>query len=249
MIFIVKRLFLILLLSFFSLNASSINIAVASNVSYAMQDLIKEFNKKFPDIKVKVILGSSGKLTTQITHGAPYQLFISADMTYPDALYKQNIAITKPRVYALGSLALFSKKKMDFRDGIYMLNTPNISSIAIANPKTAPYGKATKESLLNAKIYKNIKKKLVYSESASQTLFFALSATDIAIVAKSALYSKNMKHYKRDQHWQELNPKLYTPIKQGMVLLEQNIDAREFYHFLLSDEAKKIFKNYGYKLP
>ena len=244
-----QKLFVIFLLSFSLLNASSIKVAVASNVSYAIQDLTKLFNKQFPNIKVKIILGSSGKLTAQIKHGAPYQVFISADMKYPDALYKQKIALTKPKVYALGSLALFSHKKMDFKDGIYTLKSTNISKIALANPKTAPYGIAAKEALLNAKIYKELKSKFVYGESISQTLSYAVTATDIGIVAKSSLYAKNMEHYKVNVNWVDVDARLYTPIKQGIVLLQKNKQARAFYDFLLSNDAKKIFINYGYQLP
>ncbi len=244
-----QKLFVILLLSFFSLHAGTIKVAVAANVSYAIQDLTKEFNKKFPDALVTVILGSSGKLTAQIKHGAPYQVFISADMKYPDALYKQKIAITKPKVYALGSLALFSHKKMDLSAGIYTLKNSNISKIAIANPKTAPYGIAAKEALQNAKIYNKLKSKFVYGESISQTVSYAVSATDAGIIAKSSLYSKNMKHYKINENWIEIDSKLYTPTKQGIVLLQENTDARDFYNFLLSNDAKKIFQLYGYKTP
>ncbi|WP_321777464.1 molybdate ABC transporter substrate-binding protein [Sulfurimonas sp.] len=244
-----QKLFFIFLISFSLLNASSIKVAVAANVSYAIKDLTKEFNKRFPNIKVKIILGSSGKLTAQISHGAPYQVFISADMKYPDALYKQKIAITKPKVYALGSLALFSHKKMDLSAGIYALKRANISKIALANPKTAPYGIAAKEALTNAKIYKNLKSKFVYGESISQTVSYAVSATDAGIIAMSSLYSKNMKHYKRKENWIEIDSKLYTPIKQGIVLLQENKDARDFYNFLLSKDAKKIFQLYGYKTP
>ncbi len=91
-----------------------INIAVAANVSYAINDLIKEFNQTNPNTKVRVTLGSSGKLTAQIKHGAPYDLFMSANMKYPNSLYKDNIAITKPVVYAQGSLAILSSKKKRF---------------------------------------------------------------------------------------------------------------------------------------
>ena len=104
--------FLLLNLLFISLAfAGAINIAVAANVSYAIDTINEEFNKLYPDTKVRVILGSSGKLTAQIKNGAPYQLFMSANMKYPHSLYKDNIAITRPLVYAQGRLVYFSNKK------------------------------------------------------------------------------------------------------------------------------------------
>ena len=119
-----KNLILILLFlvsSFSVLSANSIKIAVAANVSYAIDDLIKEFKKTNPNTDVKVTLGSSGKLTAQIKSGAPYDLFMSANMKYPDTLYKEKLAITKPIIYAQGSLALLSMKKQDFTKGLGLL--------------------------------------------------------------------------------------------------------------------------------
>jgi len=113
-----KKLIVLLLLVHGILFAKSVNVAVAANVSYAIKDLLKEFNKLYPDIKVRVVLGSSGKLTAQIKNKAPIDIFMSADMRYPEALYSQKIATTKPTVYAQGVLALLSVKKRDFSKGI-----------------------------------------------------------------------------------------------------------------------------------
>jgi len=228
------------------LSAGDIKIAVAANVSYAIEDLKAEFNTLYPDIKVQVTLGSSGKLTAQIKNGAPYQLFMSANMRYPKSLYTDKIAITKPKVYAQGGLAFLSSKKRDFSKGINLLKDKKISKIAIANPKTAPYGKATLEALTNAKIYNDIKSKIVYGESISQTLTFTLRATDIGIVAKSLLFSPRMAKFKKGINWSELDSSLYTPISQGIVMLKDNRDVELFYNFILSQKAKKILKNFGY---
>jgi molybdate transport system substrate-binding protein len=121
-----------------SLYAGDINIAVAANVSYAIDTLKKEFNKIYPNTKIRVTLGGSGKLTAQIKNGAPYDIFMSANMRYPNALYKDKIAITKPIIYAQGSLAYLSNKKQDFSQGINLILNKKIRKIAIANPKTAP---------------------------------------------------------------------------------------------------------------
>ncbi len=241
----------IVMLSLFTTTifADTINIAVAANVSYAIDDLKAEFAKTNPDVKIRVTLGSSGKLTAQIKNGAPYGLFIAANMKYPQTLYNDNIAITKPIVYAQGALAYFSTKKYDFSKGINLLKEDSIQRIAIANPKTAPYGKAAFEAMLNAKVLNQIKSKFIYAESISQTLSYAITATDIGIVAKSSLYSSKMSQYKKGVNWEGVNPKLYTPIKQAIVLLKYSKNSkayRAFYDFILSDKAKMIFKKYGY---
>jgi molybdate transport system substrate-binding protein len=231
------------------LYAQTINIAVAANVSYAIDELKAEFVKTHPDIQVQVMLGSSGKLTAQIKNGAPYGLFMSANMRYPEALYSQNVAITKPIVYTQGALAYFSIHKQDFSKGVNLLKEKTIKRIAIANPKTAPYGIAAFEALKNAKVYEDVKSKFVYGESISQTVTYAVRAADIGIIAKSSLYSSKMTQYKEGVHWISVDANLYTPIKQGMVLLKfsKHIKAyHAFYDFILSDTAKKIFQKYGY---
>ena len=230
-----------------TLNASEIKIAVAANVSYAIDDLVKEFNKTYPDTEVKVTLGSSGKLTAQITHGAPFELFMSANMKYPNKLYENKIAITRPVVYAQGSLAMLSSKNIDFSKGINFLKDRKIKRIAVANPKTAPYGKASFEAFKNAKILQDIKNKFVYAESISQTVSYTLTATDIGIIAKSSLYSPKMAKFKENVNWMEIDSKLYTPINQGIVMLKDSKEVKAFYNFiLLSKEAKQIFEKYGY---
>ncbi len=146
-------------------------------------------------------------------------------------------------------MALLSNKNRDFSDGIYLLQSKNISKIAIANPKTAPYGIAAMEALTNAKIKNDLRKKFVYGESISQTVSYAVTAADIGIIAKSSLYSKNMSRYKENLNWVAVDSKLYTPIKQGIVMLKEDKEVKAFYDFILSSDAKKIFKNYGYLLP
>ena len=244
-----KKILTLLLLSISVVYGGTISIAVAANVSYAIDDLKKEFKKTHPNTKVRVILGSSGKLTAQIKHGAPYDLFMSANMKYPKALYREKIALTEPVVYALGSLALLSNKNRDFSNGIYLLQSKKIYKIAIANPKTAPYGIAAMEALTNAKIKKSLRSKFVYGESISQTVSYAVTAADIGIIAKSSLYSKNMSRYKKNINWVAIDAKLYTPIKQGIVMLKEDKEVKAFYDFILSADAKKIFKEYGYLLP
>ena len=231
------------------LNASVVNVALAANVSYAVEDLVDAFHKIHPHTKVNITLGSSGKLTAQIKYGAPYDIFLSANMDYPDALYKERLALTKPIVYAKGTLVLLSNRSRDFSKGINIVEDTSIKSIAIANPKTAPYGMATKELLLNEKLYKKIKSKLVFGESVSQTVAYTARATDIGFIAKSALFSKQMKKFYKEKNWIDLDPTLYTPIKQGIILLkhaQDNHEAKTFYDFLLSQEAKEIFSKYGY---
>lgn len=246
----IKLLFLLLFSNL--LMAEKITIAVAANVSYAIEDLKKAFNEEYPEVKVQVILGSTGKLTAQIMKGAPYDILMGANMMYPEKLYEEGFAVTKPVVYAQGSLALISAKKYDLSKGIQSVLNKSIKKIAIANPKTAPYGIATVEALKKAKLYEEIKDKFVYGESISQTVTYARRATDLGFIAKSSLYSPQMQHFKKDENWVEVDSELYTPIDQGIVLIKRektSAGAKAFYDFIMSEKAKGIFEDFGYVLP
>ncbi len=248
----INKIFLIIFtFSIFTtqLFAKQITIAVAANVSYAIDTLTKEFNTIYPNTKVRVILGSSGKLTAQISNNAPYDIFMSANMLYPNNLYKNKFAISKPVVYAQGTLALLSTKKQDFTNKINIVLSKNIKRIAMANPKTAPYGIATYEVLQNLKLYSKIKKKLIFGESISQTVSYTMTAANIGFVAKSSLYSSKMGDFKENINWIEIDSSLYTPIDQGIVILKHaksNDEVKDFYNFILSRKAKDIFNKYGY---
>ena len=245
------KVFMLSLLMMHTLYAQKITIAVAANVSYVIEALQTEFHKEHPRIELQIILGSSGKLTAQIINGAPYGMFMSADMGFPQRLYQQKMAINEPVVYAQGGIAYLSMRSQDFSKGMELLADANIKKIAIANPKTAPYGAAALEAMKRAKLYTRIQQKLVYAESITQTVAYIMHAAEIGIVSKSSLYSPKMKRYKEGVYWQAVDPALYSPIKQGVVLLKESKKDKAyqlFYDFVLSDKAKVILKKYGYTI-
>jgi molybdate transport system substrate-binding protein len=231
---------------------SDITIAVAANVQYAMKDLKAEFEKE-SGIKTNVIIGSSGQLTAQIQQGAPYDVFISADMKYPKVLFNNGKAVEFPKVYAYGSLVIWTLKKgISFEDDYRELLKRDIQKIALANPRTAPYGVATIEALKYFKIYNQVRDKLVYGESISPTNQYIVSkAADVGFTAKSVVLSPAMLG---KGAWKEIPPEAYQPIKQGCVILSYGFnhhlkEAQLFYNFLFSGEAMKILEKYGYKIP
>ncbi len=247
-----KTAILLIITSISLLNAGKVTLALSANVSYAIKDLKKEFNTLYPNIKIQVILGGTGKLVAQIKHNAPYDILMGANMMYPESLYKSGKAITRPLVYAQGSLALIGVKKHDLKQGLSLLTHDSIKKIAVANPRTAPYGVATFEALKNAKLLKKVNSKFVYAESISQTVTYATKVTDLGFIAKSSLFSPKMAHLKKGKDWIEVDPKLYTPINQGIVLLkhgEKSAEASAFYTFILSRRARSIFEKFGYRVP
>ena len=254
-----RKIILALMVLSSTIFAGEITVAAAANVTYTLNKLVKEFNKTNPNTKVQVILGSSGKLVSQIENGAPFDIFMSADMKFPQSLYEKKLTKTTPVIYAQGALAMLSAKEFVFSKGINIVNDSSIAKIAIANPKTAPYGAAAVEAIKNTKIPNGIESKFVFAESISQAVTYATSAADIGFVAKSSLYEENMAQYKENKNWVTVDSKLYSPIEQGIVIIDHsnnlvgliNDNSKEkeikaFYDFILSDKAKKIFTDYGY---
>ena len=229
--------------------AQKLRIAVAANAQYVAKVLKKVYEKE-TGIAIELIVNSSGKLTTQIQQGAPFDVFLSADTKYPQALYKSGLTTGKPKIYAYGTLVLWTTKKLDLNKNLreVLLNS-NINKLAIANPETAPYGTAAIQVLNYYKIYPAVKPKLVYGESISQVSQYVLSgAADIGFSAKSVVMEPALKGKGR---WYEIDAMAYTPIAQSAVLLKskqyQNTkQAQHFYNFLFSSKAKAIFRQYGY---
>lgn len=226
-----------------------ITIAVAANVQYAMDELKTEF-KKETGIDVSVVIGSSGQLTAQIKEGAPYDLFISADMKYPLSLYDNKNAVDSPRVYAEGSLVIWTmNNNIRFDNELSALLSRTISRIALANPRTAPYGIAAVEVMKYFGIYDKLKNKLIYGESIASTNQFIYSkSVEAGFTAKSVVLSPRMKG---KGVWMEIEHKAYKSIKQGCVILKYGYnnhrkESKKFYNFLFSAKAKNILSNFGY---
>lgn len=226
-----------------------ITVAVAANMQYAFNELKAEF-EKINHIQINSVIGASGNLTRQIMQGAPFDVFISADTKYPESIYEKGFAAEKPKIYARGALVLWTTKQgLQLKSGLRFLLADNIKSIAIANPKIAPYGTAAVSLLKKFALFEKLKNKLVYGESISQTSqFIATGNADAGFTAKAVVLSDQMKNKGR---WIELSSKDYPPIYQSAVLLKYGTKndsqaARKFYQFLFSQNAKDIYKKYGY---
>jgi molybdate transport system substrate-binding protein len=231
--------------------AGDITVAAAANVQFTLEDLKAEFTKE-AGIGVKTVIGSSGELTAQVENGAPFDVFLSADMKYPAKIFKDGFSSAAPKVYAYGVLVLWTMKDLDLSKGVNILSDSGIQKIAIADPEVAPYGRQAVNALKFYKLYDQLQKELVLGESISQANQFITTGTaDIWFTAESVVLAPNMKNQGK---WIEVDPKSYEPIAQGVVVLkyaQQNHsrEAQEFYNFLFTAPAREIFKKYGYKLP
>lgn len=227
--------------------SNKLTIATSANMQFAMKGIIKKFTDK-AKIECELIVSSSGKLTAQITEGAPYDVFVSADMKYPEEIYKNHLAAQPPKTYAYGKIVLWTiDEEQDLSPEL--LNSVNIHHIAIANPRTAPYGEAAVQYLKNTGLFDEVEDKLVYGESISQVNQFILSGTaELGFTSMSTVLADNLQP---KGQWMTLNEKLYEPIAQGAVVIDRpnNENAIKFFNFLFSKEAKAILEKYGYSKP
>lgn len=226
-------------------------IAVAANVQFAAQEMKSVFEQN-SDAKLELVVSSSGKLAAQILQGAPYDVFISADMKYPDSLYANGTATAPPRVYALGALVLWSCSAVAVSDDLSMLKNEQIRKIAIANPATAPYGLQTVQLLQRYGLYDAVESRLVYGESIAQTnQYITAGAADVGFTAKSIVLSPAMQGKGK---WLEMDTSAYEPIRQGAVITRHGAaqhpeTSAAFLAFLFGDEGRAILEKYGYQLP
>lgn len=235
---------LIVLISCNSSENKPLIIAGASNMKFALEELVTTFEQE-TGIKTELISASSGKLTAQIQEGAPYDVFLSADLKFPYELHKLELTTAEPKVYAKGSLSLWTTEK--FRPTIEMLRHDSIKKIAVSNPKTAPYGKAGVDFLKNNGLYEFVEEKLVFGESVTQTnQFVATKSVQIGITATSSLSNYNEKFEIRSV---KIPENLYNPIYQGVVQTnKESKEAAEFINFLFSEEGKEILNKFGYQV-
>jgi len=225
--------------------SEKLNIAVAANMQFAIKELTKKFTNQ-TKIECDLIISSSGKLTAQIREGALFDVFVSADMNYPRVLYNNGFTESEPRIYAYGKLILWSMIE-DIQPSIDLLEKKEVNHIALANPKTAPYGSAAIEVLKHFDIYDKTKYKLVFGESVAQVNQFVISrAAEIGFTAKSVLLSSELKD---KGNWIDVDATTHSAIEQGVVILKntnRQKEARQFYDFLFSNEGKEILKDFGY---
>ena len=250
-----KALTLIVVCQFFFLNeaiADEIKIAVASNFYPTMKELVTHFESITPNSdttnNIVLISGSSGKHYAQILNGAPFDLFFSADKLRPNMLEKEEVFNNQSRfTYALGKLALWSPFNEYVDSDGQVLYTDDFRFLAIANPKIAPYGVASKETLTSMNLWQDMEEKLVRGENIAQTFQFAKSGNaKLGFVSYSQILSLNSSS--EGSYW--LIPQvMYQPIEQQAILLKDSSLGKDFLSFIKSNEALDIIKRNGYDLP
>ncbi len=221
----------------------NIHIASAANFRDALQEIITLYKQKNPNISITLSTGSSGSLYQQSLHGAPFDIFLSADSYYPQQLSSALELDKAPKTYALGELVFWTTQPNTAQPSTTDLKTAlqENQKLAIANPKTAPYGKAA------LKVLKQFSSEaiLIKGNSIGQVFQFIYTGN-----VQAGFIARSQAHKIADpQQLISIPKKLYPPLKQQGLLLSNNKAAEHFFHFLWQAETQAIIRNHGYQIP
>ena len=230
-----------------------LDVAAASDLKFAMDDLVGAFKRARPDIVVSVSYGSSGNFFSQIANGAPFDLFFSADIEYPRQLAAKGVAPKGSEfLYGVGRIVVWvpTASKVPVERGVQALTGPEVRRIAIANPRHAPYGRAAEAALRALGVYEAVKDKLVFGENIAQTAQFVQSgAADAGIIALSLAIAPALA---KEGRYVEVPLDAYPRMEQGGIILGRARDgeaARAFRDFVLGPGGRATLERYGFFLP
>ena len=249
---LIKSILSLLFVTFFTTAHAQVStIAVSANMKDAFLAIQNEF-KADNKADFRVVYGSSGNIAAQILNGAPFSLFISADESYPLELVKRKMTADEGKVYAIGKIALLIKKSNGITLGSSKADLTKAfkqaNKIAIAKPELAPYGKAAVDYLKAEGLWDLAKEKLVYGDNISMaTMYVASGSADLGFTALSLALAPGVA---KETEYLVLNPVLYEPIQQRMVLMKNAPrDAVALYQFMQSPKAQAILRSFGYQIP
>jgi molybdate transport system substrate-binding protein len=231
-------------------HAEKITIAAAADLKFAMDEIATGFKQSHPGHDLEVVYGSSGKFYTQIQQGAPYDLFFSADIKYPQELVKKGMAASEVKPYAVGRVVLWSNSLDAGKMTLASLTDPKITRIAIANPKHAPYGKRAEEALKSSGLWDTLQPKLVYGENIAHTAQFVQTGNaQMGIIALSLALNPELR---KKGGYYLIPDKLHNPLEQGYIITKRAADkplARQFAEYMGSKPARTVMTKYGFVLP
>jgi len=247
----IKKIVIGLLVAKSLIFAGEINIAAAADLKFALADIVKAYEAANKGETVKTTFGASGKLTTQITEGAPFDLFFAANISYPEKLKAANMTAGDIKPYAVGRLVILTKKGsgVDVKQGANILLSDKVKKIAIANPDVAPYGKAAVEAMKNLGIYNKIEGKIVKGENVQQAATFGITgAADAAIVAHSLALQPTIA---KDIDSFLIPASAHTKMVQAYVMTKkgaENPSAKKFLAYFEGKDGDAVMKKYGFTL-
>lgn len=244
---------ILLLVSLAGRAAGAPVVAAASDLRFALEEIAAAFERE-RGARVKLSLGSSGNFRRQVAAGAPFELFLSADEEYIEALHREGHTLDAGVLYAIGRLVLFAPHgspvvpDAEMRGLAAAVRAGRVERIAIANPEHAPYGRAAREALQRQGLWDAVKARAVLGENVSQAAQFAASGSAQAgVFAYSLALAPAIAQRGR---YVLLPESLHAPLRQRMALLRgAGSVARDFYAYLQQPGARAIFRRHGLALP
>jgi len=232
------------------LRGQELTVAVAANARYPFDEIRRSFEAE-TGWKIHTVVSSSGNLTSQILNGAPFDLFLSADTSYPNILRQKGYTVGSPMIYAYGKLILWMATGSP-DSTLHALNSTAVHHVALAEPTTAPYGKEAEAALQRGGLFSTLQSRIVYGVSIAQVNQYILSGSvDAALTGQSLVFDPAVSV---PGTWTYVATSLYSPIAQGMAIIRYSdaaamTRARRFAAYVLSPPAQSIFQRYGYALP
>lgn len=231
-----------------------LRVAAAADLKFALDEVVSKYRQVRPGVEVALVFGSSGRFYAQLANGAPFDVYLSADVAYARRLVAEGIAVPGSEFpYAVGRIVLWVPKESPLaveRDAMKALLSGSVRQLAIANPQHAPYGKAAEAALKKYGIYALVKDKLVFGENASQTAQFVQTrSVDAAILPLSLASAPVLANDGR--YWlipMDAHPKL----EQAGVRIKASTNPMEsiaFTEFLTGPVGRTLLKRYGFILP
>lgn len=233
-----------------SAHAEKITVAAAADLKFAMDEILTNFKKANPGQDVVVVYGSSGKFHTQIQQDAPFDIFFSADIAFPQELVKAGLAAAEVKPYAIGRIVLWSTTMDASKMTLASLTDPKVTRIAMANPKHAPYGKRAEEALRAAGLWDKVEPKLIYGENIAATAQYVQTGNvQVGLIALSLAMNPELAS---KGGYTLIDDKLHSPLEQGFVITKRaasNPLAKRFADYMSSKAARAVMTKYGFVLP
>ena len=231
-------------------HAEKFTIAAASDLRFALDDIAEIYRHQHADHDFNIIYGSSGKMTTQIMNGAPYDVFFAADIAFPERLQEAGFTATEPEVYAIGRIVIWSNTLDASELRLEDLPTdPRIRRIAIAQPSHAPYGLRAQEAMESVGVWGAVQPRLVFGENIAHAAQMVESgAANVGIIALSLVRFPSLAKHP----FHLVDDGLHNPLTQAFVVTRRagnNEAAQTFARFMETDEAHEIMQRYGFVMP
>ncbi len=251
----VPALFLLPLAVAAPAQAEDVFVAAAASMNHPLEEIIAVFERESGHT-VRLTLGSSGNFYGQIANGAPFDVFLSADREYVEALDRRNLVEPgSVEIYAVGRLAVWVRADSSLEpetEGMATLDDPSVNRIAIANPRLAPYGRAAIEAMRRFGVHDRVADKLVHGDNVSQAAQFAMTGgADVGILALSLARADVM----REGRYWLIPADAHAPIEQGMAILRrERSSARQdaavtFRNMVRGPVGRSVLERYGFTVP